>query len=87
MPAGKPYTPLGELLDSYARRAPYNIRGPYRIARYLREQINAGVSGVSVAQWLNGESQPTRENMRTFTEVFGLTEDEKAELSYTYLYK
>ncbi len=85
MSAGnKPYSELGKLLDVMARSR--NVRGSYNIAEYLTDLTNYEVSGQSVSKYLYGINQPKRAFIVAFADAFELTEQERAELAWTYAY-
>ena len=85
MSAGnKPYCELGKLLDVLARSR--NVRGSYNIAEYLNDRTNYEVSGQSVSKYLFGINQPKRAFIVAFADAFELTEQERAELAWTYAY-
>lgn len=85
MPNGKPYSPLGEVMDELARRR--NVRGPYLVAKYVRERTGRGPSGSSFSDYFYGNITPKREVIGLFTEAFELTEEEQRELAWAYTYR
>ncbi len=80
----KPYCELGKLLDTLARSR--DVRGSYNIAKYLNDLTNYEVSGQSVSKYLFGNNQPKRAFIVAFADAFELTEQERAELAWTYAY-
>ncbi len=80
----KPYSELGKLLDSLARRQ--NVRGPYNIARYVEEVTGYAASGQAVSKCLYGKSLPKQEFIEAFADAFGLTPQERSELAWVYTY-
>lgn len=88
MANGKPYAPLGEVMDEFARRAPYYVRGATPIANFIEQQTGEGYpSGTAVGKWMYGDSHARPEHMETFARVFGLNEREKARLAYAYAFR
>jgi hypothetical protein len=83
---GKPYSELGEVLFRLA--AKQNIRGPHRVAHYIRRKTGQGPSPSAWQQIFTGETQnPKRSTIRLFVEAFELTEDEKDEVALVYLFR
>ncbi len=80
----KPYSELGKLLDSLARRR--HVRGPYNIAWRVRETTGYKVSGQTVSKCLYGQSLPRRMFIEAFCDAFELTQQERSELAWTYTY-
>lgn len=80
----KPYSELGKLLDSLARRQ--NARGPYNIARYVDKATGYAVSGQAVSKYLYGKSLPKQEFIEAFANAFALTPQERSELAWVYTY-
>ncbi len=81
---GRPYSALGEVIDELARKR--NVRGPQRIANYMRARLGEAPTGAAVGKWMYGDSRPTRENMRRFGDAFELSEEEKITLSFAFTY-
>lgn len=82
MANGKPYAPLGEVMDGFASRRPYNVRGPHRIAGYVKDQEGVFPSGTAVSKWMYGLSTPKAEHLQAFARAFGLTTREEVQLAY-----
>ncbi|MCA1718254.1 MAG: helix-turn-helix transcriptional regulator [Actinobacteria bacterium] len=82
--SGRPYSALGEVLDELARKR--DVRGPHRIANYVKARFPDAPSGVAVSKWMYGEASPTPENVRRFAEAFELSEGEKTTLSFAFTY-
>ncbi len=80
----EPYSELGKLLDSLARRQ--NVRGPYNIARYVEEVTGYAASGQAVSKCLYGKSLPKQEFIEAFANTFGLALQERSELAWVYTY-
>ncbi len=78
----KPYCELGKLLDALARSR--DVRGPYQIAQYLGYSVGYAVSGQAVSKYLYGKAEPKCAFIETFADAFELTEQERAELAWTY---
>lgn len=86
MENGKPYGALGDLMDEIARTKG-NVRGPHRIARYVKRVTGEGVSGEAVAHYMYGDYSPRPEFLALFAKAFGLDEREKATLAYAYTFR
>jgi hypothetical protein len=82
--SGRPYSALGEVLDEMARKR--NVRGPNRIANYMKARVGEAPTGTAVSKWLYGDSRPTRENMQKFADAFELSKREKITLSFAFTY-
>ena len=80
----KPYSELGRLLDTLARRR--DVRGPYGIARHLHGAAGYEVSGQSISKYLYGGCFPKRGFMKAFADAFSLTPREQSELAWYYTY-
>ena len=80
----KPYCKLGEVLDEQARAR--HVRGPYNVAKYIRETTEFKVSGSSVSGYFYGRTRPPPEFTTAFVEAFSLEEDEVERLAYTYTF-
>jgi hypothetical protein len=78
----KPYCKLGEVLDEQARAR--DVRGPYRVAKHVREATGFKVSGASVSAYFYGKSNPAPKFNAAFVEAFSLEEDEISRLAYEY---
>jgi hypothetical protein len=78
----KPYCKLGEVLDEQSRAR--DVRGPYRVAKHVREATEFKVSGPSVSNYFYGKSHPPPEFNAAFVEAFSLEEDEIERLAYVY---
>ena len=64
------YGPLGEVMDQIAWKK-RRIRGPYNVARYIREVTGGGPSGPSFSAYYHDKSTPNSETMRRFCEERG----------------
>jgi hypothetical protein len=80
----KPYCELGKVLDALARER--DVRGPYKIADYLKEVVGYRLSGQGVSKYMYGMSTPKREFIEAFAEAFELTLRERVELAWVYAY-
>jgi hypothetical protein len=80
----KPYCELGKLLDILARSR--DVRGPYQIAQHLEYANGYEVSGQAVSKYLYGNIGPKRAFVEAFADAFGLSEQERFELAWTYAY-
>jgi hypothetical protein len=79
------YTELGECLNRLAERR--NIRGPYNVAKFVRERTGEGPIGSSWSQIFRGETaRPQPATLHLFVEAFELTEEEKRKLADVYLF-
>ncbi len=81
---GRPYSALGEVIDELARKR--NVRGPQRIANYMKARLGEAPTGAAVSKWVHGDSRPTRENMQRFADAFELSDEEKITLSFAFTY-
>lgn len=85
----KPYSKLGRVLDDLARKR--DVRGPYRVAKYLEEKTGGGPSGATVSGYFYGEYYPKPVEhpmnfIERFAQAFELTEQERHVLGNTYSY-
>ncbi len=80
----RPYSALGEVLDELARKR--NVRGPNRIANYMKARLGEAPTGVAVSKWMYGDSRPTLENVQRFSDAFELSKEEKITLSFAFTY-
>jgi hypothetical protein len=78
----KKYCKLGKVLDDQARAK--HVRGPYNVAKHVREATGFKVSGSSVSGYFYGRSHPPPEFNAAFVEAFSLEEDEVERLAYAY---
>lgn len=85
MSKGRPYSELGKVLDELARER--HVRGPYRVAHYVREKIGRGPGGSAWSQIFLGESGARPETIQAFTDAFELDEEERARLARVYLFR
>jgi hypothetical protein len=87
MVEGKPYSPLGEVMDDLARKR--HVQGPHRICNRLIAWFgeDAAPSGVSVSKWMHGESHPNWRWIAMFAEAFELTTEEKVRLAWAYAFR
>lgn len=79
-----PYCELGKLLDALARSR--DVRGPYHIAQHLQYAVGYEVSGQAVSKYLYGKYEPKRAFIVAFADAFKLTEQERTELAWVYIY-
>lgn len=79
----RPYSGLGEVLDRLARRR--NVRGPYRVANYITEELGTGSEGSHWSQIFHGEKNPSRKTLREFRRAFQLDDQEIAELGSVFV--
>ena len=82
--SGRPYSALGEVMDELARKR--NVRGPTRIANYMKARLGEAPTGVAVSKWMYGDSRPTRENVQRFSDAFELSKGERITLSFAFTY-
>lgn len=82
----KPYTALGQIMDTLARRPPHNVRGPYRMSAYIKEKLGDAPTGVALSKWMYGEAHAKTEHLEMFVEAFELTEEEKVAVAWAYAY-
>jgi hypothetical protein len=54
-------------MDELARDR--RVRGPYRIANYMKARFDDAPSGVSVAKWMYGDTVPRPEHVEMFSEA------------------
>jgi hypothetical protein len=78
----KKYCKLGKVLDDQARAR--HVRGPYNVAKHVREATGFKVSGSSVSGYFYGRSHPPPEFNAAFVEAFSLEESEVERLAYAY---
>ncbi len=83
--AGRPYGKLGVALDAIARER--NVRGPYRVAAFIRERTGGGPRGSHWSQVFYGEKYPSPQVMKRFVQAFELSESEVERLASVYLYE
>jgi hypothetical protein len=83
---GRPYGALGEVMYELARKR--NVRGPYSIAHYMKDQLPDHVpTGPAVAKWMYGDTEnPERENMQLFADAFDLSLQERKQLAWVYAF-
>jgi hypothetical protein len=80
----KPYSELGKVLDSLARKR--EVRGPYNIAHRVTAVTRYKVTGQAVSHYFYGNSRPKREFVSAFAEAFDLTTEERDALAWLYTY-
>ncbi len=80
----KQYSKLGDMLDDLACER--NVRGPYNIAKHVKNVTGYEVSGQVLSKYMYGEYVPKREFVKAFTEAFDLTARERSELAWVYTY-
>ena len=80
----RPYCKLGEVIDEQARAR--RVRGPYNVAKHVREATGFKVSGSSVSGYFYGRTHPPPEFSAAFVEAFSLEEDEIERLAYAYTF-
>ena len=85
MMADKPYGQLGAVLDEIARRR--NVRGPYRLGRYIVEQTGEGPGGSHWSQIYYGQKDPSPKAMKRFALAMDLTKGEEEKLATAYLFR
>ncbi len=85
MLSGEPYCRLGVAMDGIARRR--NVRGPYKVGRYVNERTGGGLSRGYWSQIFRGKRYPGWDVMDRFCRAFelGLGDEEFDELARTYL--
>lgn len=85
MSNGREYGRLGQILDELARSR--NIRGPGKVARYVREKTGRGPNSSAWWQIFYGETkQPKSEVMELFADAFELTPEERGRLALVYTF-
>ncbi len=82
---GQDYSELGQVLDDIARSR--NIRGPYRVAKYVKERTGDGPGGTAWSQFFTGESRPKPRSVQLFALAFEITEEERQHLANVYLFR
>lgn len=82
---GKQYSELGDCLDTLARRR--NVRGPYPVARFVRERTGEGPKGSAWRQFFVGDARPKPVNVKLFCAAFDLTEEERRWLADVYTFR
>lgn len=83
MSNGVEYSRLGNVLDELARKR--NVRGPGKIARYVRERTGEGPNGSAWHQILTGQTkQPAAKNIELFAQACELTYEERVHLALVY---
>lgn len=82
---GAEYSELGQVLDELARER--NIRGPYRVAAFVKEQTGEGPGGTAWSQFFTGESRPKHRNIGLFARAFKLSTEERRELADAYTFQ
>src|SRR4051812_45545034 len=80
----KPYSKLGELLDTIARKR--NVRGPYLVAKHITDTTGYRISGQAVSRFFYGENYPRARFIAAFADAFELTLREERELAWLYTY-
>jgi hypothetical protein len=75
------------MLDALARSR--DVRGPYNVGTYVREQTGRGPQAHSSAwsQIFYGEVVPKPQTITAFRDAFKLTEDEEARLALLYTFR
>lgn len=85
MADGPEYSELGQVLDELARKR--KIRGPYKLANYIRRRMGHGPNGSAWSQIYRGETgHPQPRTIQLFVEALGLTPEEKAVVADAYLF-
>jgi hypothetical protein len=82
--ADKPYSQLGELLDSMARKR--NVRGPYAVAKHITATVEHQISGQAVSRIFYGENYPRPSFIAAFAQAFELSIEERDRLAWLYIY-
>lgn len=86
MADGQEYSDLGKVMDELARKR--NIRGPYNVHKYVRAKTDQGPRhGSAWSQIFHGESHPKPPTVKAFVDAFELTDEERAWLADTYLFR
>ncbi len=85
MGQGRPYTALGDAMDELARKR--NVRGPHRIANYVRAQLGSAPSGVAVAKWMYGDASPKPDSLEMFSDAFELSDGELMRLAWDFVFE
>jgi hypothetical protein len=82
---GPEYSKLGEVLGDLARKR--NVRGPHRMAKYIRDEVGYGPNGSAWQQIFTGETEnPKRAQIKLFPEAFQLSHEEMDRLAWVYAY-
>lgn len=83
MDEGARYSRLGHVLDDLARKR--DVRGPARVARYVRSRMGEGPGPSAWHQIFTGETkQPAATNIELFANAFDLTYEERVRLALVY---
>jgi hypothetical protein len=80
----KPYGEFGKLLDALA--CARDVRGPYNIARRLKDVGGYEVSGQAVSNYLCRKYLPKHAFVEAFCEAFGFTHQERRKLALAYTF-
>src|SRR3954447_4786780 len=80
----KPYSKLGELLDTIARE--HNVRGPYAVAKRVTDTNGSQISGQGVSRLFYGENYPELSFIAAFAQDFELSIEERDRLAWLYTY-
>lgn len=81
MKSGKPYTPVGEVMDRIARESQWHIRGPYHIADFVKERTGYSPARNVWSKYFHGGSTPSPEALIAFCQAFECNREEVIELS------
>lgn len=84
---GKPYAPLGEVMDQIARQPQYSIRGPYRVADFVKEKTGKGPARNTWSDYFYGKSSPSPDTMRAFSDAFECNERQVMALAYARAFR
>lgn len=87
MSSGVRYSPLGEVMDRIARKPEWNIRGPYRVADFVKAKTGGGPARNTWSDYFRGKSLPSPETMRAFVEAFECDENEVMALAYARTFR
>lgn len=63
-----------------------NVRGPHRIANYMKARLGEAPTGAAISKWMYGDAGPTRENVQRFSDAFELSKEERITLSFAFTY-
>jgi hypothetical protein len=81
----KPYSELGKLLDSIARKR--DIRGPYNVAKWISGTTDYQISGQGVSRIFYGLTWPKPSFIAAFAQAFNLSFEERDSLAWFYTYR
>lgn len=87
MSKGRPYGALGQIMDEIARDPRFNVRGPYRVADFVKERTGSGPARNTWSDYFYGKSSPAPETLRAFTEAFECDERQVMALAYARAFR